>query len=356
MGLLVTVMPATTNKKRVLLALSGGVDSSLCAHLLKEQGYEVEALCLKMSCHHEQTVKEAKAVASQLGLPFHSIDATEIFEKTVVADFVGKYESGKTPNPCTFCNKEVKFRLLYDFAKENGFDHIATGHYAKIKKINGRSYIAEAKSLKKDQSYMLYRLPSSIIESLILPLGDMDKDEVRAEALKRGIVSANKPDSQDICFIPDGDYVGFLNSQNVRNTLGRFIGPEGEDLGAHKGIISYTVGQRKGLGIAYKEPLYVTNINSSNGNVYLGVSGSEFYNGAKVEKVFINGELDGIKCDCLVKVRYSSKKSEATVELSDGGKATVYFKEKQRAVCPGQSMVFYNGDVVLGGGDIESNF
>lgn len=341
---------------KVLIALSGGVDSSVVASILKNEGHEVEALCLKMSPLHSSAVSAAEEVAKNLGIKLHVLDGRELFNRVVVSDFISEYEKGRTPNPCIVCNPLVKFKLLYDFAVENGFDKIATGHYSKIEEFEGRKYISVAKNIKKDQSYMLYRLPKEILDMLLFPLGEFeDKREVRKSALNEGLSSAKAPDSQEICFI-EGDYTEYLKNASAEIKKGSFIGPEGENLGPHKGIIHYTIGQRKGLGVSYNQPVYVKKIDKENGNVYLCRGGEEYFEGVILNKLFFPYPLDKKNFRTAVKVRYSAKTTEAEVEILDNETARVTFSEPVRACCPGQSAVFYQNGLVLGGGVISESF
>lgn len=340
---------------RILVALSGGVDSSVVVSLLKREGHDVEALCLKMSPLHSKAVEAAKKAAEALNITLHVLDASELFSDTVISDFVSEYKSGRTPNPCIVCNPGVKFKLLGDFAAENGFDRIATGHYANIKEIGGKKYISVAKNIKKDQSYMLYRLDKEIIDRLVFPLGSYEsKDDVRAEAGLSSLPSASSPDSQEICFI-EGDYADYIEENFGKGAGGNFIGPEGENLGRHKGVIHYTVGQRKGLSVSYRAPLYVKEIDKESGNIRLCLSGGEFFKGVKLRKVFFPHGAPAKEFLCAVKVRYSAKLTEAAVKLSENGEAEVLFSSPVRASCPGQSAVFYRDGVVLGGGIIIEN-
>ena len=340
---------------KVFLALSGGVDSSVALSFLKNEGHNVEALCLKMSALHDKTLSAAEKAAAHLSVPLHIVNAEELFESVVVKNFAEEYLSGRTPNPCIVCNPAVKFRLLYDFAVKNGFDKIATGHYATIRNINGKNYIGVAANIKKDQSYMLYRLPSEIIDRLIFPLGETkDKSVVRDAAVKENLPSAENPDSQEICFIENETYADFIERNFSKSKKGCFIGPKGEVLGEHKGIMHYTVGQRKGLSLSYSEPIYVKKIDSESGNVFLCRSGEEYFSGVRLKGVFLPHPIEKTEFKANVKIRYSAKTSEAEIKLS-GDTAEVIFKEPQRACCPGQSAVFYSGDIVIGGGFISEN-
>lgn len=337
------------------MALSGGVDSSVAASILKAEGHDVEALCIKMSPLHNTTVAAAEKAAARFSMPIHILDGEELFKDIVISDFVNEYKNGRTPNPCIICNRSVKFHLLYDYAVKNGFDKIATGHYAKIKNVDGKNYIAVAENLKKDQSYMLYRLPSHIIDSLIFPLGSIEtKEDVRAVAKSDDLPSANAPDSQEICFIENEGYADYIERNFGPSLGGRFIGPNGEDLGKHKGIMNYTIGQRKGLGIAYSEPIYVKEIDHKSGNISLCRSGEEFFSGVKLKGVFLPHPIGEKSFSAKVKIRYAAKPETAEISLTEDG-GVVLFNKSLRACCPGQSVVFYKDDVVLGGGFIDEN-
>lgn len=349
--------PATTTimNNKVLLALSGGVDSSVALSILQKQGYEVEALCIKMSDKHNKTVAAAEKAAAHLSVKLHIVSAEELFSSVVIKNFAEKYLSGKTPNPCIICNPLVKFRVLYDFAMKHGFNKIATGHYAKISELGGKKYISPAKNLQKDQSYMLYRLPEEIINHLLFPLGDIeDKNAIRNMATDENMPSANSPDSQEICFIENENYADFIERNFGRCKRGLFVGPKGENLGKNKGIINYTIGQRKGLGIAYSEPIFVKKIDAESGNVFLCRSGEEFFSKVILEDVFLPHPLENNNFSADVKIRYSAKTAKADISVSENT-ATVVFTTPQRACCPGQSVVFYKDGVVLGGGFIKES-
>jgi tRNA-specific 2-thiouridylase len=337
---------------KVLIALSGGVDSAVVAERLKSEGHEIEGLFLKMSPLHENAAPAAKNTADALGIPLNIEDATDLFSSVVISDFLSEYSSGRTPNPCIVCNPLVKFKLLYDFAIKNGFEKIATGHWANIAEENGKKYISVAANRKKDQSYMLYRLPKEIIDMLIFPLGSVsDKAEVREIAKNASLPNFSAPDSQEICFV-EGDYTEYIKERLKDIRSGCFIGPEGENLGCHKGIIHYTVGQRKGLGVSYNSPLYVKSINAENGNVHLCRSGEEYFSSLYLNKVFFPYEPEEKTFSSSVKVRYSASGEEAEVRVFENGEAEVLFSRPVRAACPGQSAVFYRGNTVIGGGMI----
>ncbi len=338
---------------RVLIGLSGGLDSTYAAYLLKKQGHDVVGAAVIM---HEYTdVSSAEKAAEQVGIPFVTIDYREEFKSNVVSRFINDYKNGRTPNPCIVCNPSVKFEALASYAYENSFDKIATGHYAVIGSDNGRYYIKADTVGGKDQSYVLSRLSQEQLSLLYLPLSGMKKDEIREAAAVLGLSAAEAKDSQDICFIPDGDYVSYIEKITGESfSEGDFIDRGGNKLGRHKGIIRYTVGQRKGLG-AFGKPMFVSSVDPKGNTVTLVPSGEEF--SAKTEV----GELSfmklspmtsgSIKTTC--RVRYTAKPSPCTVTF-EGDKAYIEFESMTRAVTPGQSAVFYDGNDLLFSGIIKS--
>ena len=339
--------------KRVLVALSGGVDSAACAHLLKEAGYDVGGVVLKMSPAHEETVAAAADAAAALGIPLFVKDCSEQFEAEVVSYFTAAYKAGRTPNPCTRCNPAVKFKALLETAEEAGYEKLATGHYAGLEERGGVTLLKRAACLKRDQSYMLYRLGQDVLSRLLLPLAAMDKAEVRAAAERAGLAAANKPDSQEICFIPDNDYAGFIERRDGPSPEGEFISPDGAACGRHRGILHYTVGQRKRLGIALGEPVFIREIDPAENRIYLARGGEDL-----IQTVFL-GELtapDGKpfseRVRAGVKLRSAAQPVPAEVFCTEG-RAGVRLDQPHRVVAKGQSAVFYDGDYVLGGGIIE---
>lgn len=347
-------------KGKVLIALSGGVDSSVAAEILINRGYT----CLGMTMLlHERSdskanieINDAREVANTLGIPFMTFDFRKEFKEKVVNQFVNAYLDGITPNPCVECNKFLKFGLLYDKAFELGFDYVATGHYAKIISDDGRYYLAEADNKRKDQSYFLYNVTEEILGRTIFPLGDMDKEEVRSIARKYHLPTAEKDESQDICFVPSGDYASLIREKtDIEIPRGDFIGPNEEVLGKHKGIIHYTVGQRKGLGISYKEPLYVKKISAIDNKVYLDTMDQIFKEEISVKEInWINGIPEN-EINCYVRTRYHQKLQKCMLEFKGDNLAIVRFDQMQKSVTPGQSAVFYRDDgTVIGGGIICS--
>lgn len=337
---------------RVLIGMSGGVDSAVCARILREQGFDVQGVVLRFSPAHDAAVEAARNAAAQLGIPLIVEDCSERFERFVVAPFCESYCRGETPSPCVRCNPAVKFHALRNVADRLGIRYIATGHYARVEEEDGVYYVARAESAARDQSYMLYALGQDILSRLCLPLGEFEKDDIRAMAAESGLSCADTPDSQEICFIPDGDYAAFIAARGLPDKQGRFLGPEGEDLGAHKGVMHYTVGQRKGLGIAYGEPIFVRRI-LPDGDIELARSGSEFFSAIRVRGAVRTGGgffSDGERF--AVKIRSRAVPAPCTVAEAEGDRFTLLFDEPQRAPAPGQSAVLYDGDRIVGGGVI----
>ncbi len=337
---------------KILVGISGGVDSAGAALKLVRDGHQVECAILKM---HEYTALDgARSVAKSLGLPLHEIDMQDSFGRIVKENLIEEYTQGRTPNPCIICNERVKFRGLYDFAAEHGFDKIATGHYAKIVYVNGRYSVASAADLKKDQSYMLYRLPEEILSALVLPLCEERKENVRALAACAGLSAADAKDSQEICFLPNNDYPAFI--EGVRGVFppGSFVDPYGKLLGMHRGIIRYTVGQRKGLGISLGERMFVTDITPESNTVTLSPSmpGAEQIIISDIVYSGMASDDDPDKYDLTVKLRYSAAKIRVHAELLSDGKALLKF-DSPAIAAPGQSAVIYDGDRVLFGGFIK---
>lgn len=349
-----------SNKKRVLLGMSGGVDSSVSALLLKQQGYEVVGATLELyvgsSCCNKDTYLDAKNVCNSLDIMHFTYNYKEEFQKYVIDDFICNYANCKTPNPCIECNKFLKFGLMYEKAKEFDCDYIATGHYAKVEYSEkyGRHVIKKSKAGSKDQSYVLWSIPKEIVEHIIFPLSDFEsKEEIRKIARDNELKVANKPDSEDICFIPDGDYKKFLEEKaKFSPKAGNIVDKAGNILGKHTGLYKYTIGQRKGLGIAHKTPLYVIDFNKNTNELIVGEE-SELYT-----KEFLVNEVNFLVFDKLegeltvnVKTRYSSKEYKAVI-VPEQNNVRVIFDEPHKAITAGQSAVFYIDDVVIGGGKI----
>lgn len=350
--------------KKVLLGMSGGVDSSVSAILLKKQGYEVIGATMKLwtgdteadKQKNDKTISDASKVCERLGIKHYIFDAQKEFEECVVNNFILQYQNAETPNPCIECNKYIKFGYFYNKAKELGCDYIATGHYARIeysKKYN-QYVLRKSKEEKKDQSYFLYTIPKEKLENIIFPLQNFNsKEEIRKIAKENDLEVAEKKDSQEICFIPDNCYQNFLEGKmKKKSETGNIILKTGEILGKHRGLINYTVGQRKGIGISYKQPLYVIELRNDTNELVVGIE-QELYNSSLLAGD-INWQVDLEENDikCFAKIRYRSKEAEARISKKKD-KVIVEFTEPQRAITKGQSVVFFDTDgIVLGGGKI----
>ena len=341
--------------KKAAVGLSGGVDSACAAYLLLEQGYDVMGIILRLKPGDlaDSDIADAKRIADFLGIELKVLDRRELFKKEVIDPFASEYLSGRTPNPCIECNKAVKFGAMLDFALENGCDCVATGHYARIEEKDGRFLLKRSESAK-DQSYFLYRLSQFQLAHAVFPLENAEKSAVREKALKAGLPVAEKRDSLEICFVPNDDYAAYLASLGVTSPPGDFIGVDGKILGTHKGIINYTVGQRKGLG-AFGKPMFVTSISAENNTVTIGENGSQYSRRLVADKLnWIAADNPTEPFGAQVKIRFRAKEQPALVIPGANGTATVIFDEPQRSVTPGQSAVFYDGDTVMGGGRIIS--
>ncbi|MBO5347461.1 MAG: tRNA 2-thiouridine(34) synthase MnmA [Lachnospiraceae bacterium] len=356
-------------KKTVVVGMSGGVDSSVAAYLLKEQGYHVIGVTMQIwqeedRCSTEENggccglsaVEDARRVAEKLGIPYYVMNFRKEFKEKVMDYFVEEYLKGRTPNPCNACNRYIKWEALLNKARAIGADYIATGHYAQIKQLdNGRYVIQNSVTAEKDQTYALYNLTQEQLKATLMPVGAYTKDEIRAIAEKLELPIAKKPDSQDICFIPDGDYGAFLEREAFERLpgKGKFINNTGQVLGEHKGFTHYTIGQRRGLGVAAGHRIFVTRLDVERNEVVLGEHEELFSTHLTCDHVnwmAIPGIVDPY--ECIAKIRYAHKGTACILEPMEEGRLKVTFKEPVRAVTPGQAVVFYENDYVLGGGSI----
>ncbi len=342
---------------KILLGMSGGLDSTYAAHKLIAEGYTVEGAVLKM--HGCTEIQNAREAAESIGIPLHVIDCREEFEKRVVGYFLDEYPKGRTPNPCVVCNSEIKFPSLLEFANNNGFDYIATGHYARIVntdyKGTHRYTVACAEDSKKDQTYVLWRLSQQVLSKLLLPLAESKKSEIREEASSLGMVASDRSESQEICFIPSGEYAKFIEARVGASQHGNFIDSDGNILGEHQGIINYTIGQRKGLGVAMGTRVFVTEINPESNTVTLSKDASytdeitvSQMNFVGIGEPEINEEME-----LWVKVRYLAPKVKCILKYLGNKRGAVKISIPQRAVTPGQSAVFYNDTALSCGGFID---
>ncbi len=351
------------SNKKVMLGMSGGVDSSVSALLLKQQGYEVIGCTLELfagsSCCNTNTYMDAKKVCAGMDIPHFIFDCQSGFKKYVIDDFITCYACSKTPNPCIECNKFIKFGFMYEKAKEMGCGYIATGHYAKTEYSEkyGRLVLKKSNAGKKDQSYVLWSIPKEVLPHILFPLADFEsKDEIRTIARENNLKVANKPDSEDICFVPDGNYKKFLeNNSDIKPKEGNIVHVDGRILGRHTGLYNYTIGQRKGMGISNPVPLFVVGFNNEKNEVIVGEEDKLYRKELEVEEINLLAvdEIDDW-IDVQVKTRYSTKQAKAKIrqKLDDKTKIEVVFDEPQRAITPGQSAVFYDNDIVIGGGKI----
>jgi len=348
-----------------VVAMSGGVDSSVAAGLLCRAGYDVVGITMRLytegrddlpesnrTCCGVEAVDDAQAVAQALGIPYYLMNFERAFQTHVIDYFVDEYARGRTPIPCLACNQHLKFDLLLQKAMALGADYVATGHYAQVAQVDGRYRLLKGADPWKDQSYFLYTLGQAELQRTLLPVGGLTKGETRAAAIELGLPVADKPESQEICFIPDNDYRRFIE-ERLPATPGELVDTTGRVVGAHHGVTHYTVGQRHGLGVASPAPLYVTAIDAAANRVVVGPVAALLAAGALVEDVyFVQGPPDRYPLEVTVKVRYRSPFAAATLEPANGGGVAVRFAEAQRAITPGQAAVFYRGDEVVGGGII----
>ena len=337
---------------KILLGMSGGLDSTYAARALLEQGHEVVGGALVM--HQYTEVGEAQKAADSLGIPLEVIDCRERFKKSVIDDFAAQYLRARTPNPCIICNSDVKLRALYEFAMEKGFDKIATGHYADVVKTPTSYAIKRGYDLKKDQSYMLWRVTGDILEHLMLPLSQMKKSDIREVAARISLHAADKEESQEICFIPDNDYASYIEQNYRKSERGLFVSEDGKILGEHKGILHYTVGQRRGLGVAAGERMFITKMDADTNTITLSQKGHGHKECFEISDLVFTGmeKMTRGSVTLDVKTRYLAPLCRAEVTF-DSDVASVRFLEGGKLVTPGQSAVFYRDDVVMFGGFID---
>ncbi|MBO4235898.1 MAG: tRNA 2-thiouridine(34) synthase MnmA [Firmicutes bacterium] len=356
-------------KKKAMVAMSGGVDSSVAAYLMIERGFETIGVTMKLfdaeligrevesSCCSLSDVEDARSVANRLGIKHYVFNFQDDFRTCVVDRFVDAYEKGLTPNPCIDCNRFIKFKRLMHRARELEQDYVVTGHYVRNGvDANGRHLLMRGLDRSKDQSYVLYSLTQDELKQSIFPLGELTKDETRDIAEAQGFLNAKKKDSQDICFVPDGNYESFIREYTGKDyPEGEFVSVGGDILGTHKGLVNYTIGQRKGLGLALPEPLYVKEKDVEGNRIILARNDELYSKTAAVEDVNWIA-IEGLTSDlnCTVKVRYSQSDHEAKLIPISENEVRVEFKKPERAITPGQAAVFYDGDVVIGGGTIRA--
>ena len=356
-------------KKKVAVGMSGGVDSSVAAYLLKEQGYDVIGVTMQIwqdedplaqaengGCCGLSAVDDARRVADRLGIPYYVLNFKREFKENVIDYFMDEYMHARTPNPCIACNRYVKWEALLNRARELGCDYIATGHYARVVQLdNGRYALKKSATDRKDQTYALYNLTQEQLAHTLMPVGEYEKEQIREIAAKIGLLIANKPDSQEICFIPDNDYAGYIERESGKTfPKGNFVDLDGNILGTHKGIIHYTIGQRKGLGLSMGSPVFVVDIRPETNEVVIGSNLDTFHDSLYAGKVNLMSvdALEGER-EVVAKIRYSHKGAPCRIKMVDEDWVLCKFEEPVRAITPGQAVVFYDGDIVLGGAVID---
>jgi len=342
-------------QKRVAVAMSGGVDSSVAAALLKQAGYEVSGIYMQLWSDHNlaRNISDLEHTCRLLDIPLYKIDLEREFQKLVIDYFCQEYGRGRTPNPCIACNQHVKFGLLFDKALEMGAEYLASGHYARIEQSPDGYRLLKAVDINKNQSYFLYTLGQRQLGHLLLPLAELNKEKVRRLATGLGLPASSKRDSQDVCFIPDNDYRAFI-AENIPLQTGDIVDINGKVLGKHSGLAQYTVGQKRGLGLASNKQLYVLELDAANNRLVVGSKDQTLHNVLFASKLsWVSGEAPAGPISITAKVRYKAPEVAAELRPDDNG-AEVRFAEPQVAIAPGQSAVFYQGDIVLGGGVIDA--
>jgi tRNA-specific 2-thiouridylase len=358
-------------KKKVAVGMSGGVDSSVAAYLLKEQGYDVIGVTMQIwqdedvfiqsengGCCGLSAVDDARRVADMLDIPYYVLNFKREFKENVIDYFMDEYIHARTPNPCIACNRYVKWEALLNRAMELGCDYIATGHYARVCQLeNGRYALKKSATARKDQTYALYNLTQQQLSKTLMPVGEYEKEEVRRIAEKIGLLVANKPDSQEICFIPDNDYAGYIERETGREfEKGNFVDLAGNKLGTHKGIIHYTIGQRKGLGLSLGKPAFVVDIRPDTNEVVIGTNEDTFCDELVAERInYMAVSEFSQDMHVTAKIRYSHQGAGCVLHMLSDDRVMCHFDEPVRAVTPGQAVVFYDGDVVVGGGTIMTS-
>lgn len=346
---------------KVMIGMSGGVDSSVAAFLLKEQGYDCIGVTMKLytgegdsTCCGLDDVEDAKNVCRRLGIPHYTFNFQEAFARDVIGQFAAEYEAGRTPNPCIACNRHLKFGALWQRARELGCDYLATGHYARTRREGERCFLCTAADRTKDQTYVLYFLSQAQLAHTLFPLGDLTKAQVREVAARQGFGNARKHDSQDICFVPDGDYASYIEANSGARILpGNFVLSDGTVVGRHKGIVHYTVGQRKGLGLSLGHPVFVLDIRPETNEIIVGTNEESLTCHVRADRInFMAIEDLADKKRVWAKIRYNHRGAWCTVEKTGEDEILCIFEEPQRAVAPGQAVVLYDGEYVLGGGTI----